>query len=159
MRREDVVDAARFALGWWDSTPDEATANRSEEQVSRIWRSQLERSFPGSLSFEVEPVPESARSRIDAVDYATSTAYEFKVSGKNPHHRFFRDIWKVAVLNSGGGRRITKLVFLVGSAGATDLADSFTRSVRQVAKASMGIDVEIVGVLPRATSLPSSLDD
>ena len=159
MRREDVVNAARFALGWWNSTPDESEANRSEAQVSRIWRSQLEKRSPGSLSFEVEPVPESARSRIDAVDYATGTAYEFKVSGKNPHHRFFRDIWKVAVLNSRGGGRITKLVFLVGTPGASDLADTFTQSVREVAKADMGIDVEIVGVSAPVVVIPDDTDD
>ena len=155
MRREDVVDAARFALGWWNTTPDESEANRSEAQVSRIWRSQLEKRFPGSLSFEVEPVPESARSRIDAVDFVQGTAYEFKVSGKNPHHRFFRDIWKVAVFNAQGGNRITKLIFLVGEPGTSDLTDLFTQSVRGVAKANLGIDVEIVSVCGLASGCPA----
>ena len=115
----------------------------------------MEKRFPGGLSFEVEPIPESARSRIDAVDYATGTAYEFKVSGKNPHHRFFRAIWKVTVFNSRGAGKITKLVFLVGTLGATDLADTFTQSVREVAKADMDIDVEIVSVCGLASGCPA----
>lgn len=144
MKPEDVIEAARFALGWWNSTSDESEANRSEEQVSRVWRSELQKRFPGSLSFEVEPVSGSGRSRIDAVDYASGTAFEFKVSGKNPHHHFFRDLWKVAVFNAHGGNRITKLIFLVGGPGTSDLADPFTQSVRGVVKADLGIDVGIV---------------
>lgn len=156
MRPEDVLEAARFALGWWNSTPDEAEANRYEEEVCRVWKNQLQRDFPEGLSFEVEPIPGSSRSRIDAVDYASGTAFEFKVSGKNPHHRFFRDLWKVVVFNSRGGSKIKKLVFLVGEPGASNLTDAFTNSVRQVIKTDLGFEVEIVSVRP--SPAPSSAE-
>jgi hypothetical protein len=159
MKREDVLDAARFALGWWNSTPDESEANRSEEQVFRVWRNQLQTRFPGSLSFEVEPVPGSSRSRIDAVDFVQGVAYEFKVSGKNPHHRFFRDLWKVAVLNAKGSLPVRKLIFVVGKPGERELADAFTSEVCAVAARTLGIEVEIVGVLPSPIPLPSLLND
>jgi hypothetical protein len=160
MRTEDVVEAARRALAYWDWSSDEAIANRYEEQVARAWRDALERKYPGRLDFEVEPVPGERRSRIDAVDFVQGIAYEFKVSGKNPHHRFFRDLWKVVALNAQpGGARVQRLVFVVGSPGARELGDAFTSRVRDVAAQALGIEVEIVGVLAPPTPLPAFLDD
>lgn len=158
-RTEDVVQAARHALAYWDSSSDEAVANRYEEQVARAWRNALERKFPGRLDFEVEPVPGEHRSRIDAVDFVQGVAYEFKVSGKNPHHRFFRDLWKVVALNAQGGATVRRLVFVVGKPGDRELADAFTSRVREVAAQALGIEIEIVGVLPPPMPFPSFLDD
>ncbi|HQQ76460.1 MAG TPA: hypothetical protein PLB01_03830 [Thermoanaerobaculia bacterium] len=159
MRTEDVVQAARHALGYWDSSSDEAIANRYEEQVTRAWRNALERQFPGRLNFEVEPVSGEHRSRIDAVDFVEGVAYEFKVSGKNPHHRFFRDLWKVIALNAQDGVTVRRLVFVVGKPGDRELSDAFTTRVREVAAQTLGIETEIVGVLPPHRPSPFDNDD
>jgi len=48
-------------------------------------------------------------------------AYEMKVSGKNPTHEFFKDVFKAIEHNLSGGGQIKCLVFLTDRTGVARL--------------------------------------
>jgi hypothetical protein len=50
--------------------------------------------------------------KIDVVDSETSSAYEFKVSGKNAWAEFYKDIVKVIIWNEKREKKLTRLVFI-----------------------------------------------
>ena len=69
------------------------------------------------------------RERIDLIDRLTATAYEMKVSGKNPTHEFFKDVFKVLEHNLSAGGQIKRLVFLTDAAGVARLRRGLCRSL------------------------------
>lgn len=67
-----------------------------------------------------------ARSeRIDLIDVENQTAYELKVSGNNPEHEFYKDIFKVLAYNTNhSSKKIKKFVFISEQEGIESLAKS-----------------------------------
>ena len=68
-----------------------------------------------------EPITKDLKEKIDVIDLSTATAYEMKVSSKNPHHEFYKDIFKIIIYNQHHDKKLKHLVFLTGKDGADKL--------------------------------------
>ena len=85
--------------------------------------------------------------RIDLVDMNEGTAFELKVSPKNTHFEFYRDIFKLAVHNKEAQDfKLVRLVFITPQKGAEKLQSSFVKSVSAIAGDQLGFEVEVVGI-------------
>jgi hypothetical protein len=125
----DVVQLAREAYQrGWSRTVDVSASTRESQAISRDWQSRVRAADGARFADEVR-VSAEFRERIDLIDYRTATAYEMKVSGKNPTHEFFKDVFKVLEHNLSGGGRIKRLVFLTDGAGVARLQSGLCRSL------------------------------
>lgn len=62
------------------------------------------------------------KERFDLVDLQERTVYELKTSANNPHHEFYKDIFKVWVHNrSAPDVTFVRFVFLVPHPGSSQL--------------------------------------
>jgi hypothetical protein len=94
----DVVELARDAYRrGWSRTGDVSASTRESRAIGREWQTRLLTADSARFATEVR-VSAEFRERIDLIDRLTSTAYEMKVSGKNPTHEFFKDVFKVPVV-------------------------------------------------------------
>jgi hypothetical protein len=113
MNNDKIVEAAKAAHGkYWRMTGDESTGDKQSTAVTRSWQEAVSCETVGC---EV-PVAAHLNERIDVIDYSSKTAYELKVSGKNPQHEFYKDIFKVLVYNQNHTVLIERLIFLTESA-------------------------------------------
>ena len=91
----DIVQLAREAYQCgWSRTSDVSVSTRESQAISKDWQSHVRTAGGERFSCEVK-VSDEFRERIDLIDHMTATAYEMKVSGKNPTHEFFKDVFKI----------------------------------------------------------------
>lgn len=84
---------------------------RNAQAIAKAWRSAVHEL--NSDRYQIEPlVSPELDQRLDVLDLETSTAYEFKVSGKNATGEFYKDIVKVIVWNQRRKNKIGRLVFI-----------------------------------------------
>jgi len=129
---EDVViKIARqmYQHGWTYST-DVSKSTREAQTITKEWQARVRAANKSRYAAEVK-VSTTFRERIDLVDRHTGTAYEMKVSGKNPTHEFFKDVFKVMEHNTSGGGRILHLVFLTHSLGVARLNGGLGRALAE----------------------------
>ncbi len=125
----DVVQLAREAYQrGWSRTVDVSASTRESQAISKDWQHRVRTADGARFGSEVK-VSEEFCERIDLIDHLTETAYEMKVSGKNPTHEFFKDVFKILEHNLSGGGRIKRLVFLTDGAGVTRLQSGLCRSL------------------------------
>ena len=138
----DVVSMARdvYRRGW-SRTADVSASTRESQAVCREWQRCVQSLDSARFDAEVR-VSEPFRERIDLVDRATATAYELKVSGKNPAHEFFKDVFKVLEHNLSGGGSIQRFIFLTDSAGVRRLRGGLGRSLLENAH-DLGFEVAL----------------
>jgi hypothetical protein len=85
---------------------------RAAQRIAKSWRITVVQIDESRYRHEV-PVDPAFDQRIDILDVQTQTAYEFKVSGKNAHSEFYKDVVKVLLYNSHRTEfKISKLVFI-----------------------------------------------
>ena len=142
MLQDRIVQAAEAAhKQHWQATSDESTGDKQATAVTRAWQRAIE-----SEDVQVEvPVADHLGERLDAVDLATATAYEMKVSGKNPHHEFYKDIFKVIVYNQHHERKLERLVFITEEMGADRLSRGLGQAVTESGN-QFGVSITVVGV-------------
>ena len=125
---------------------DESTVSKHTKSAQRITR-EWQESIKGD-SIQVEVVVSLNNSeRIDAIDFSTSTAYECKVSGKNPHHEFYKDIAKVLTYNEYNPQKsITKLVFISEQSGIDSLNKRLDPKYLRLLRMVHSLDIELVDI-------------
>ncbi len=103
----DVVEWAREAYRrGWSRSVDVSASTRESQAICKEWQKRVRTADSARFACEVT-VSEEFRERIDLIDHLSATAYEMKVSGKNPTHEFFKDVFKVLVsLKSKGTVRV-----------------------------------------------------
>lgn len=143
-----VIEAARRShRELWRPTSDTSAGTSRSIDVCRDWQSVVGSGAPGvpPKRFEIEfQIAADANQRIDVVDRVAHTAFELKSSANNPHHEFYKDIFKVMVHNKEPRDcgPIRKLVFLTPWAGARRLRGPFVDSARELAS-SAGVQVRV----------------
>lgn len=122
---------------------DVSRHTKSADQITKKWQKKVEDKLKGICS-EMEVHHE----KIDLVDLSEHTAYEVKVSGKNPHHEFYKDIFKVLVYNEENeNSKIETFVFISEQSGIEALrkrAESVVELMRK--KHSLSIEFESIPV-------------
>lgn len=100
---------AAFAARLKDGSVSEHTKNA--QAIAKSWRAAVHDLNPDRYQIETIVTPELDQ-RIDVLDTETSTAYEFKVSGKGANSEFYKDVVKVIVWNQRRKKTIARLVFI-----------------------------------------------
>jgi len=125
----DILGMAREAYQrGWSRTPNVSASTRESQAISKEWQRRVRATDGDRFATEVR-VSEDFRERIDLIDRLSATAYEMKVSGKNPTHEFFKDVFKVLEYNVSGGGGIKCLVFITDRAGVARLQGGLSRSL------------------------------
>lgn len=100
---------AAFAARLHDGNVSDHTKNA--QAIAKAWRTAVHDLNPDRYQIESLVAPELDQ-RLDVLDLETSTAYEFKVSGKNATGEFYKDVVKVIVWNQRKKKTIARLVFI-----------------------------------------------
>jgi len=142
MQINEIIEAAKAAHEQhWQATSDESTGDRQASAVTKAWQAVV-----ASKAVRVEvPVADDLNEKIDVVDFSTATAYEMKVSGKNPHHEFYKDIFKVIVYNQHHGKKLERLVFITEKDGANRLNKGLGKAVMESGD-QYGMSITVIGI-------------
>jgi len=142
MQINEIIEAAKAAHEQhWQATSDESTGDRQASAVTKAWQAAV-----ASKAVRVEvPVADDLNEKIDVVDFSTATAYEMKVSGKNPHHEFYKDIFKVIVYNQHHGKKLERLVFITEKDGANRLNKGLGKAVMESGD-QYGMSITVIGI-------------
>jgi hypothetical protein len=116
-----------------------SAATRAAQSVTVAWQNAVRSS---TVHTEV-PIRPGGNDAIDVVELPI--AYELKVSGNNPQHEFYKDIFKVVAYNEAHIEKIQELVFMTDSAGAARLRQGLG-AVAANATTRLGFTVDIVDV-------------
>jgi hypothetical protein len=132
----------------WTEGSHVSTQTKAAQRISKEWQSAVLGQFGERFRHEyLVSALALGYERIDLVDSLEAVAFEFKVSAKNTHFEFYRDIFKVAVHNKEAREfKIRRLVFITPMIGAEKLQSSFVKSVSCIAREDLGFDVEVVGI-------------
>ena len=87
---------------------DVSAHTKSAQTITKKWQKVV---ASDSIKVEVKVLPQNDE-KIDIIDISYGIAYELKVSGKNTHHEFYKDIAKVLTYNEYQTSKIRKLVFI-----------------------------------------------
>jgi hypothetical protein len=105
----------------WNEGSDVNNQTKLSIRITSKWQDSLVSLNPSRYIKEFIVNDQSvSSSRIDLVDIKTKTAYELKVSPNNPHHEFYRDIFKVLYANREVVK-IEKLIFICKQEGINKL--------------------------------------
>jgi hypothetical protein len=127
---------------YWNDTTDEGTGDRQATRVTQAWQANVLKELGQDLVAE-QPIA-GGREKIDLLDPGSGIAFELKVSGNNPHHEFYRDIFKVWAYNRSAEQPVRKLVFLTERNAATKLGAGLGGVVCQAAP--LGFSIAIRGI-------------
>ena len=138
-----IVDKARESYRKYRKpTSSQKTGNAQARDVEAKWSSSLKH----AKRYEPQ-VRVLDRKAIDFVDTIGHSAFELKMSGKNPEHEFYKDIFKVLIYNQNQTQkrnRLKKLVFLTEKKGIVRLSSKFPQAVVDLLKNLHALDVEFV---------------
>ena len=123
---------------------DVSSHTKSAQRITSEWQEAV---CKGEVKTEVEVSPEN-HERIDVVDHCANVAYELKVSGKNTHHEFYKDLIKVLTYNEyqPTESRISKLVFISESAGIRSLSRRLDSKFIQMLSSNHELSIELVSI-------------
>ncbi|RLF27221.1 MAG: hypothetical protein DRN05_05950 [Thermoplasmata archaeon] len=146
-----VIKKARYAYRslWKNQEYSVGKATRSAINVVKKWQGDLvekgfEAEFPNK-NHSKELIGKCGR--IDLVDLKKHVAYEMKVSGKNPGHEFYKDIFKVFCYNKKEGvKKLKVLVFMTEERGVKALEKEFPKEVIKLTKKTLGIEVALISI-------------
>jgi len=117
---------------------------KSAQLVTKEWQKKV---CHGPIEAEVR-VSENNNEKIDVVDHETLTAYELKVSGKNPHHEFYKDIMKVLTFNEyqTPENRLMKFVFITEKDGIKSLEKRIDSKLINLIQTNHNVQIEMISL-------------
>jgi len=69
-----------------------------------------------------------------------------KVSGKNPQHEFYKDIFKVIVYNQYHTLKLKNLVFITEQQGAKELSRGLGKAVTDESASQYNLNITVIGI-------------
>ncbi len=132
---------------YWRSTRDAGKGGRLANKVTRSWQERFVREDDIKTEFQLNGLNE----KIDVVQIKNKTAYEMKVSGNNPYHEFYKDIFKILVFNEANAKisiafQIEHFVFLTEDTGALRLRSNLGKEAMSLAL-KLGLkSIQVVGI-------------
>jgi hypothetical protein len=142
MQNSKIIESARLAYReHWRATSNESTGDRQATKVTKTWQ---QRVVSSDIRCEVS-IRRGLNEKIDLIDHSAGIAYEMKVSGKNPHHEFYKDIFKVLIYNQHHAKKLKGLVFITEQDGADKLAKGLGKAVAELL-ARRRLDIIVKGM-------------
>ncbi|KAA0446113.1 MAG: hypothetical protein FXV80_00435 [Candidatus Thioglobus sp.] len=116
---------------------------RSAITITKEWQDAV---CNKTIRSEVKVSP-SNNEKIDIVDRTNRTAYELKVSGKNAHHEFFKDLVKALTYNiNHEENQLQKLVFISEDGGIESLKKRIDPKFLEMIEKSHKLSVELISI-------------
>lgn len=117
---------------------------KSAQRITKEWQNAV---CSGSIKSEVSVSPQN-NEKLDIVDLKNKVAYETKVSGKNTHHEFYKDLAKVLTYNEyqPEGVKISKLVFISEITGIEKLENRLDSKFCNLILSTHGLEIKLVGI-------------
>jgi len=145
--KKEIVQIARAAHNHhWRATSSQPVGNTQAKIVTETWQKNVLSINPSRFQTEV-PVGGNIHERMDLIDNSNRIAYEFKVSGKNPKHEFYKDIFKVFAYNfNNPNNKLQKLVFITEPAGIKSLQNSGLVSSVLAMSSDFNIQIELKSI-------------
>jgi len=122
--KERILQAARDAFRErlsGDASVSDHT--RNAQHIATAWKKACVALDESRISHEVPITPEIDQ-RLDILDRQEMCAYEFKVSGKNAHSEFYKNVVKVILWNESKEKKIKQLVFITDAAHGRRFLDT-----------------------------------
>lgn len=140
-----IQSAQKAHLKYWSPTSDESIGDKQATAVTTAWQEVVLSIAPKRFRKEVK-IGSNVKARIDIVDDVEHIAYELKVSGKNPHLEFFKDIFKVITYNHNHRVKLRKLIFLTESTGLNRLKKNSLASAVVASSMEFGVEIYLKAV-------------
>lgn len=121
-----------------------SNATRQAITITKEWQNY----FRDYEHLEAETrVAKDNKEKIDIVDHQQRLAYEMKVSGKNPHHEFYKDLIKIVIYNENNPqKKLHTLVFITEDEGIQSLERRLGLQIKDRFLKSLGIKVVLVSI-------------
>lgn len=121
-----------------------SNATRQAITITKEWQNY----FRDYEHLEAETrVAKDNKEKIDIVDHQQRLAYEMKVSGKNPHHEFYKDLIKIVIYNENNPqKKLHTLVFITKDEGIQSLERRLGLQIKDRFLKSLGIKVVLVSI-------------
>jgi hypothetical protein len=126
-------------------TSDVSENTKNAQAISKRWRAKVHTIDPDRYLIEALVAPDLDQ-KIDVLDHESSTAYEFKVSGKGAAAEFYKDVVKVIVWNLKRKKPIKTLVFITEEAWGRKYLDAPMPRAYIEYLTTQGLDVKVVYV-------------
>ena len=126
----------------WENGKDVGLQTKSSSKVTKVWQEKL------LLIDEIRFIPEYKVGgyKIDLADTKERIAYELKVSPKNPHHEFYRDVFKIVYANSID-RKFDRFVFCCPAVSVVKLG-ALAVFVKSLSK-QLNLNIDIFQIQPK----------
>ena len=126
------------------SDGDVSSHTKSAQIITKEWQKAV---CNDSIRGEVAVSPENSE-KIDIVDFPKRIAYELKVSGKNTHHEFYKDLIKVLTYNEyqRENEKLNKLIFISELNGIKSLEKRLDLKFLAMLKNTHDLSVELVSI-------------
>ena len=127
---------------FWENGKDVGLQTKSSSRITKVWQERL------SLIDAKRFIPEYKVGgyKIDLVDMQEGVAYELKVSPKNPHHEFSRDVFKIVYANSLD-RKFDRVVFCCPAVSVVKLG-ALAVFVKSLSK-QLNLNIDIFQIQPK----------
>ena len=128
----------------WTANAAVSAATKKSQAITLVWQGEL--ALQAQSGFAAEYPVCGVNERFDLVDVLDRTVYELKVSGNNPHHEFYKDIFKVVIHNRNAPHdAFHHFVFLTTSSGVSKLQFGLAQRVAQL-DSLLGFTVHVLDI-------------
>ncbi|MBM3838878.1 MAG: hypothetical protein FJ398_13110 [Verrucomicrobia bacterium] len=124
----------------WAPASDVSRATKQSVSITKAWQNRLIARNPRQFKAEV-PIGRRFNEKIDIVDVVNGIAYELKLSSKNPHHEFFKDVFKVIVYNKYHKSKLKTFAFISEESAAKILQRGLGKEAIEMVR-GLGVSVE-----------------
>ncbi len=126
----------------WENGKDVGLQTKSSSKITKVWQEKL------LLVDAIRFIPEYKVGgyKIDLADTKERIAYELKVSPKNPHHEFYRDVFKIVYANSLD-RKFDRFVFCCPAVSVVKLG-ALAVFVKSLSK-QLNLNIDIFQIQPK----------
>ena len=136
---------------------------KSAQTITKKWQGEVieNNEFKDKNTLEIEAeVSKDNNEKIDLVDLEEKTAYELKVSGKNCHHEFYKDLIKVITYNlyKKKNQKLEKLIFISEGFGIEKLKGRLDKKLIYEMKCKHNIVIELVAILAEPKNKTTHFD-
>ena len=140
-----IIEALREIHAKHRLTDGDVSAHtKSAQVITKEWQQSV---CSGNIRAEVKVSP-FGNEKIDIVDLSKNEAYELKVSGKNTHHEFYKDLIKVLTYNeyAESNKKLSKLIFISELDGIKSLEGRLDKKLLSMLKNTHELSVELVSI-------------
>jgi len=139
-----IETAQRIHNKLWYKSGNVSKGTKLANQITREWQNELTSKFENDLMAEFK-IADHRNEKIDLVDPKNKVAYELRVSPKNIHHEFYKDIFKVLVAKNCSGKAINKFIFIAPEEAIRKIEKQMSSDVIEIVS-SLNLEIVLIAI-------------